>query len=107
MDSLKRIDLLKNWVSKKLQIDFSISTASSDASFRSYFRIKTLEDSFIVMDAPPQNESIESFLKIGKMLNSIEVNVPHIYLEHSYLLHLELGLSLKKHQSIHFEEVHP
>ena len=33
------------------------------------------------MDAPPQNESIESFLKIGKMLNSIEVNVPHIYQE--------------------------
>ncbi|MDC0542222.1 phosphotransferase [Methylophilaceae bacterium] len=81
MDSSKRIDLLKDWLYKKLEIDFSISTASSDASFRSYFRIKTLEDSFIVMDAPPQNESIESFLKIGKMLNSIEVNVPHIYQE--------------------------
>ncbi len=77
LDSSKRIDLLKDWLYKKLEIDFSISTASSDASFRSYFRIKTLEDSFIVMDAPPQNESIESFLKIGKMLNSIEVNVPH------------------------------
>ena len=81
MDSSKRIDLLKDWLYKKLEIDFSISTASNDASFRSYFRIKTLEDSFIVMDAPPQNESIESFLKIGKMLNSIEVNVPHIYKE--------------------------
>ena len=81
MDSSKRIDLLRDWLSKKLEIDFSISSASSDASFRSYFRIKTLEDSFIVMDAPPQNESIESFLKIGKMLNSIEVNVPHIYQE--------------------------
>tara|TARA_B110000003_G_scaffold249755_1_gene262323 strand:+ start:199 stop:1173 length:975 start_codon:yes stop_codon:yes gene_type:complete len=81
LDSSKRIDLLKDWLYKKLEIDFSISTASSDASFRSYFRIKTLEDSFIVMDAPPQNESIESFLKIGKMLNSIEVNVPHIYQE--------------------------
>ena len=30
---------------------------------------------------PPQNESIESFLKIRKMLNSIEVNVPDIYEE--------------------------
>ena len=81
MDSSKRTDLLKDWLSKKLKIDFSISTASSDASFRSYLRIKTLDDSFIVMDAPPQNESIESFLKIGKMLNSIEVNVPNIYKE--------------------------
>ena len=34
---------------------------------------------------PPQNESIESFLKIGKMLNSIEVNVPNIYKEDKVL----------------------
>ena len=79
MDSLKRIDLLKDWLSKKLEIDFSISTASSDASFRRYFRVKTVEDSFIVMDAPPQNESIEAFLKISQILNSINVNVPDIY----------------------------
>jgi aminoglycoside/choline kinase family phosphotransferase len=79
LDSLKRIDLLKDWLSKKIQIDFSISTASSDASFRGYFRIKTVEDSFIVMDAPPQNESIEAFLKISKILNTINVNVPDIY----------------------------
>ena len=81
MDSLKRIDLLRDWLSKKLEIDFSISTASSDASFRKYFRIKTLDDSFIVMDAPPQNQSIETFLKIRKILNTVEVNVPEIYEE--------------------------
>ena len=81
MDSSKRLDLLKDWLSKKLEIDFSISTASSDASFRKYFRAKTLKNSFIVMDAPPQNESIEAFLKINKILNSIKVNVPDIYKE--------------------------
>lgn len=81
MDSLKRIDLLKNWLSKKLEIDFSISAASSDASFRRYFRVKTVKDSLIVMDAPPQKESIEVFLKINQILNSINVNVPDIYEE--------------------------
>ena len=81
MDSLKRIDLLKDWLFKKLEIDFSISTASSDASFRRYFRVKTVEDSFIVMDAPPQNESIEAFLKIRQILNTVNVNVPDIYEE--------------------------
>jgi len=81
LDSSKRLDLLKDWLSKKLEIDFSISTASSDASFRKYFRAKTLKNSFIVMDAPPQNESIEAFLKINKILNSIKVNVPDIYKE--------------------------
>jgi len=81
LDSLKRIELLKDWLSKKLEIDFSISAASSDASFRRYFRVKTVEDSFIVMDAPPQNESIEAFLKIRKLLHTINVNVPDIYAE--------------------------
>ena len=81
MTSSKKIDLLKDWLSKKLEIDFSISIASSDASFRRYFRVKTLKDSFIVMDAPPQNESIVAFLKIRKILNTVEVNVPDIYEE--------------------------
>ena len=85
MNSLKRIDLLKDWLSKKLEIDFSISTASSDASFRRYFRVKTIKDSFIVMDAPPQNESIEVFLKISQILNTINVNVPEIYEESDVL----------------------
>ena len=79
MDSLKRTDFLKDWLSKKLKIDFFISKASSDASFRRYFRVKTIEGSFIVMDAPPQNESIEAFLKISQILNTINVNVPFIY----------------------------
>ena len=85
MDSLKRIDLLKDWLYKKLEIDFSISTASSDASFRRYFSVKTVEDSFIVMDAPPQNESIQAFLKISQILNAINVNVPDIYEEDNAL----------------------
>ena len=71
MDSQKRKDLLKDWLSKKLKIDFLFSPASSDASFRRYFRVKAQDNSFIVMDAPPQNESIESFLKIAKLLSIV------------------------------------
>ena len=79
MDSQKRKDLLKDWLSKKLKIDFLFSPASSDASFRRYFRVKAQDNSFIVMDAPPQNESIESFLKIAKLLSIVGVNAPEIY----------------------------
>ena len=81
MDRSKRTDLLKSWLSKKLKIDFSISTASSDASFRRYFRVKTAEDIFIAMDSPPQNEPIENFLKIGNILKKNKVNVPDIFEE--------------------------
>ena len=54
-------------------------------AFVRYFRVKTIEDSFIVMDAPPQNESIEAFLKISQILNTINVNVPDIYEESDVL----------------------
>jgi len=79
LDSQKRKDLLKDWLSKKLKIDFLFSPASSDASFRRYFRVKAQDNSFIVMDAPPKNESIDSFLKIAKLLSIVGVNVPEIY----------------------------
>ena len=85
MDSLKRNDLLKDWLSRRLKIDFSISSASSDASFRRYFRVKTVKDTFIVMDAPPENESIEAFVKIGQILTTINVNVPDIFEEDNAL----------------------
>ena len=85
MDSLKRNDLLKDWLSRRLKIDFSISSASSDASFRRYFRVKTVKDTFIVMDAPPENESIEAFVKIGQILSTINVNVPDIFEEDNAL----------------------
>lgn len=79
MNSKKRTDLLKDWLSKIMKVDFSISLASSDASFRRYFRLQTYKESFIVMDAPPHNESIEAFLKIGNMIKASDVNVPDIF----------------------------
>jgi len=75
----KRTEQLKDWVSKKIKKDFLFLIASSDASFRKYFRIKTTDDSYIVMDAPPEKESIKSFLEIDQILSKNEVNVPDIY----------------------------
>jgi len=53
--------------------------ASSDASFRRYFRVKTSEGQFIVMDAPPTKENIEPFIRIADLLTQSEVNVPTIF----------------------------
>ena len=79
MKRQKRTEQLKDWVSKKIKKDFLFLIASSDASFRRYFRIKTTDDSYIVMDAPPEKESIKSFLEIDQILSKNEVNVPDIY----------------------------
>ena len=53
--------------------------ASSDASFRRYFRVKVPEGQFIVMDAPPEKENIESFIRIAGLLARSHVNVPTIF----------------------------
>lgn len=53
--------------------------ASSDASFRRYFRVKTSEQQFIVMDAPPTKENIEPFIRVAKLLTHSQVNVPAIF----------------------------
>jgi aminoglycoside/choline kinase family phosphotransferase len=59
--------------------DFVIEPASEDASFRSYFRLKVNQRSFIVMDAPPEHENCEPFLHVQKLLASHRVNVPIIH----------------------------
>ncbi len=53
--------------------------ASSDASFRRYFRVKTPDGQFIIMDAPPSKENIEPFIRIAKLLTQSQVNVPIIF----------------------------
>lgn len=53
--------------------------ASSDASFRRYFRVTTPEGQFVVMDAPPEKENISSFIKVANLLKASEVHVPTIF----------------------------
>lgn len=53
--------------------------ASSDASFRRYFRVTTPGGQFVVMDAPPSKENTEPFIRIAKLLAQSQVNVPTIF----------------------------
>ena len=41
----------------------TVRPASSDASFRRYFRVNAGNASYIVMDAPPEKENIEPFIR--------------------------------------------
>lgn len=52
---------------------------SGDASFRRYFRINTPEGDFMVMDAPPEKENLEAFIRIAELLTHFQVHVPAIY----------------------------
>lgn len=73
---------------------FTLTSASSDASFRRYFRVTTADKSWIVMDAPPAHEDIKPFIRIGKLLATHKLPVPEIYqqnLEQGFLLLGDLG----------------
>ncbi|QBF28810.1 aminoglycoside phosphotransferase [Pseudomonas tructae] len=72
----------------------SLTAASSDASFRRYFRWQAEGHSFIVMDAPPPQENCRPFVDIAHLLASAKVNVPVIHaqdLERGFLLLSDLG----------------
>ncbi|MGA6099647.1 aminoglycoside phosphotransferase family protein [Stutzerimonas marianensis] len=72
----------------------SLIAASSDASFRRYFRWQAPERSFIVMDAPPPQENCRPFVTIARTLADTGVHVPEILaadLERGFLLLSDLG----------------
>ena len=68
--------------------------ASTDASFRRYFRLQSAANSFIVMDAPPEQEDSTSFLRIAAILEALQLNAPRIIeadIEQGFLLVSDLG----------------
>ncbi len=75
----ERLNALTSWAADFLGVvGLAPRPASADASFRRYFRISAEEESFILMDAPPKTERIESFLTAAARLHEIGLNVPSV-----------------------------
>jgi aminoglycoside/choline kinase family phosphotransferase len=69
-----------DWLENDLSLTIThCEPASSDASFRRYFRVWSSGQPFIVMDAPPTKENTEPFIRIAKLLAQSQVNVPAIF----------------------------
>jgi aminoglycoside/choline kinase family phosphotransferase len=96
-----RLDTLRNWLKglePNWQLDLpTLAAASADASFRRYFRIASKNPNFptlIVMDAPPQHEPLDAFIKVDLLLKNANLNVPIILeknLVEGFLLLNDLG----------------
>jgi N-acetylmuramate 1-kinase len=86
---------LEKWLNNVLNgQDFTMTTASADASFRRYFRVHSSGDTYIAMDAPPLQESCESFVFVAKLFLDCGLNVPEIIkqdLSQGFLLLGDLG----------------
>jgi len=55
-----------------------VTPASVDASFRRYFRVHRDGGTQIAMDAPPERESLDSWLRVARLLATTGVNVPQV-----------------------------
>ena len=93
-----RLTHLQNWLATlapALGIDpDTLRPASSDASFRRYFRVDLNGGTAIIMDAPPAHEDCRPFLHIGQRLQEAGLNVPRILaqdLQQGFLLLSDLG----------------
>ncbi|MDH5472132.1 MAG: phosphotransferase [Gammaproteobacteria bacterium] len=95
MQTDTRLEQLKIWLSSELHINnYTIETASADASFRRYFRITTNTHSQIIMDAPPDKEDCKPFVHIATLIETANVQAPHIFnwnKEMGFMLLSDLG----------------
>ncbi|MDE1978993.1 MAG: phosphotransferase [Betaproteobacteria bacterium] len=93
-----RAQALQHWLqdiapAHQLQLE-SLQPASSDASFRRYFRVQAAGGSRIVMDAPPPMENVRPFVRIAQLLAEGGVQAPQVLeqdVAQGFLLLTDLG----------------
>jgi len=92
---MNRQQALLAWTQEVLQdSDCYVKSASSDASFRSYWRVFSHGQTYIVMDAPPEHENCLPFIDISEKLDKSGVLVPVVIaqdLQQGFLLLSDLG----------------
>jgi hypothetical protein len=93
-----RLEALKCWLGSLAAPAMKIGSlrpASSDASFRRYFRVDgTGNDSYIVMDAPPPQEDVRPFIRVADVFGATGISVPAVIardVEQGFLLLSDLG----------------
>jgi aminoglycoside/choline kinase family phosphotransferase len=93
---LDRLEQLQHWLNEVLSSQqYELTTASADASFRRYFRATLSNDeSYIVMDAPPDKEDSHPFVRVATLFEQAGIPVPKIFaqdLAQGFLLLSDFG----------------
>jgi len=86
---------LAAWVGERFGVaPPSLEPASSDASFRRYFRARLAGRTLVCMDAPPAQEDCRAFVHVAALLRGSGVNAPEVLaqdLERGFLALSDLG----------------
>jgi hypothetical protein len=101
----ERQNLIRAWLAEHdapTLLPDTLRPASSDASFRRYFRVDATDGaSYIVMDAPPPQEDVRPFIHVAEVFGNAGVSVPKVLAEdreRGFLLLTDLGSTTYLHQ---------
>ena len=89
-----RLQQMERWLNSLGYHHYTLTSASEDASFRSYQRLQQGVDSWVVMDAPPDKEPCDRFIEIARKLREAGLSAPEVIdqnLELGFLLLTDLG----------------
>ncbi len=90
-----RVGELTSWLSAHFGgAPVALTPASADASFRRYFRFGAAGQSWIAMDAPPDKEDTEPFVRVARLMADAGLHVPIVYARDAargFLLLSDLG----------------
>jgi hypothetical protein len=79
-ESDARVALIREWLTRDLRLPLArLELASSDASFRRYFRAFADGVTYVVMDAPPGKEDVGPYLKVSGLLAGVGAHVPQVH----------------------------
>jgi aminoglycoside/choline kinase family phosphotransferase len=91
----RRFNELRLWLEQLGDFDLSsLAAASADASFRRYFRVRSKDTSYVLMDAPPDKEDCGPFIRVAGFLQQMGLNGPRVIRENrdqGFLLLTDLG----------------
>ncbi len=74
---MNRHAAMMNFLNAHISEAFQVESLAGDASFRRYHRIVLQDKTYLLMDAPPEKESVVEFVHVANILSQ-KVNVPDI-----------------------------
>ena len=72
------MDKIKEWIKQTPYRDYKIEVASTDASFRAYYRLSHEDKTVLLMDSSLEKESLAPFIDVTSRLLNAGVKAPHI-----------------------------
>jgi N-acetylmuramate 1-kinase len=77
---MEREQIIQNFLNQSGYSNYKRTKLPADASFRKYERLSDAgANSLILMDAPPPQEDVRPFLKVGNLLQRMNLSSPKVY----------------------------